>query len=556
MQSVARYARWQHEFDPAAKVVCVVFESPEGIPVSRPAFAHQPAALQVDCHGYEMLVPQGSPVTAVRFTPTTVGAYRYQALDSADAVVEQGTFVCELSDSPGYIERSPHDPRYLVHSDGSPYCSIGLNLCGPPRYPLPRGMAHFETAEAYATLGSSDYRRWFRTLASQGGNYARIWLSNPYFQVETETAGELDVAAFARLDAVVELARQYGIRLKLCFEHFRTFDLGSSFSRTLRHPQDGRSPKDVDEWFQQDAWRDLWLKKVRAYLARYGGDPTVMAWELWNENDCVQVSRWEIVRDWTRDMLREIKRLEPSQLVVNSLGSFDDPRKTRIQDDFHMEEMDFQQVHRYLDQGAPWEISALDPVALSVDAIQRARRPDRPILLAETGGVNDRHTGPFRYYRMDHRGILLHDTTYPAFFAGAAGSGHIWHWDSYVDTKDLWWHYKPLADLLRGMQLDREGFQPVDLSTESMWFLGLQGRSHFLGWVRNKQDSWHAVLRDEQEPEAIPEQVVDLASLGIRSGEVTVFWPWSEDAGRATLADGSLHLPSFRYGILIKIELA
>jgi hypothetical protein len=196
----------------------------------------------------------------------------------------------------------------------------------------------------------------------------------------------------------------------------------------------------------------------------------------------------------------------------------------------------------------------VDPVAFSIDAIQRARRPDRPIFLAETGAVNDRHTGPFRFYRMDERGILLHDTTYPAFFAGAAGSGHIWHWDQYVDQKDLWRSYQPLADLIAGVQLDAEGFRPVDLSTERTWLLGLVGQQHLLLWVRNKADNWVAVLRDELEPAAVGEQTVDLSPLGIASGKVDTWWPWGEDTAGATLAAGQLRLPPFRYGLMVRVR--
>ena len=311
----------------------------------------------------------------------------------------------------------------------------------------------------------------------------------------------------------------------------------------------------MDEWFTEQTWRDLWLKKVRAYIARYGDDPTVMAWELWNEIDCCATSRWEIQREWTRDMLRAIKAMAPKQLVTNSLGSFDAEHKQGIQDDFHMEEMDFQQVHRYLDQGAPWCICTVDPVTLSVDAVQRARRPDRPIILGETGAVNDRHTGPFRFYRFDNRGIIFHDTTFPVFFAGAAGTGQIWHWDHYVDQKNLWPQFRPFADLVEGIALDAEGFDPIDLSTERAWILGLLGREHLLLWIRNRADSWHAVLRDGQEPPLLEGEMLDLTSMGIRAGEVATYWPWAEDTGQVTLTDGQLCLPSFRYGLLLRICL-
>jgi hypothetical protein len=99
----------------------------------------------------------------------------------------------------------------------------------------------------------------------------------------------------------------------------------------------------MDDWFTSPDWRELWLQKVGAYLARYGNDPIVMAWELWNEINACLSSRWEIGRDWTRDMLRHIQPLVPKQMVVNSLGSFDAPESLTPYRDFCMDEMPFQQ---------------------------------------------------------------------------------------------------------------------------------------------------------------------------------------------------------------------
>jgi hypothetical protein len=551
--SVPRYGRWSRTYERQADIDRVTFSAPDGSITQRPTFGHQPARLAYDHHGYESILPEGDPVTMARFTPTQVGTYHYQAM-RGQTVVEEGQFTCTPSDHAGYVQVSPRDGRYFRHSDGSSYCPIGPCMVGPPRYALSKGTEHFATGEDTGTLGCADYDRWFRLLARNGGNFVRIWLSNPYFNVETNVAGELDLAAFARVDRLVELARQYGIRLKLCFDHFRTFETGTFFYKDLRHPEDGRRPVDVDEWLQEPTWRELWLVKARAYIARYGGDPTVMAWELWNEMDCVR-GRWELVREWTRDMLVALKRMAPRQLVVNSLGSYDHPRKAGVQDDFRMAEMDFQQVHRYLDQGAPWEICTVDPVAFSVQAVQATRRPDRPILLAETGAVNDRHTGPFRFYRLDNRGIIFHDTTYPAFFAGAAGTGQIWHWDHYVDQKNLWRYYRPFSDLVAGIALDGEGFQTVDLSTDRVWFLGLLGTRHLLVWLRDRADSWHAVLRDGREPGEVAACTFDLGVLGVRSGRVTLHWPWGAGEGEARLVEGKLSLPPYRYGLMARVEL-
>jgi hypothetical protein len=217
--------------------------------------------------------------------------------------------------------------------------------------------------------------------------------------------------------------------------------------------------------------------------------------------------------------------------------------------------MDFQQVHRYLDQGAPWEIARLDPIEFSIDAIQRARRPDRPVLLAETGAVNDRHTGPFRFYRIDDRGIIFHDTTFPAFFAGAAGTGQIWHWDRYVDEKELWQLYEPFTDLIEDIRPDEENFEPLDLSNNDVWCLALKGNKHWLVWARNREDTWWKVLRDQQRPDRVRKQTFDLTEYNIEDAKLETIRPWPERGGQATYRNGKLRLPTFRWGLLVRMEV-
>jgi hypothetical protein len=556
MADITMFGRWMRTF-PYRQPVDRVEILPAGGEVElRPTFLHQPAELFYDDHGYEHLRTVGKPVYAVRYTPTKAGLHRYRAF-TGEKVMEEGGFHCASSDHEGYVVTRSDSPRYLLTTHGKGYVPIGPCMVGPPSYPLPAGSEHFETSESTATLGAAEYQRWFRLLSENGGNYARIWLSHPYFNVETEVAGELNLGAFARLDAVIEHARTHGIRLKLCFEHFRTFTQGRPFYKELRHPDDGRAPESIDAWLTEPTWRELWLKKVKAYTDRYGDDPVVMAWELWNEMDCV-AGDFDLVRAWTEDMLKEVRKLAPEHLVTNSLGSFDSETKIDMQNGFHFPEMSIDQVHRYLDQGAPWEICREDPVALSIDAVRRTARLDRPLLLAETGAVNDRHTGPFRYYRMDNRGIIFHDTTFPAFFTGAAGTGHIWHWDHYVDQKNLWRHYRIFAELVEGLDLGFERFMPFDLSNDTTWFRGLRGRRSTLAWVRNRADTWHAVLRDGKEPPLVEEQVFDLTQFQIQEGAVRLFWPWGDEpdevaGGEATFSEGQLHLPPFRYCLMVGI---
>lgn len=553
MQTVECFGRWHAALRSSQVVTAVRFVAPDGTEYRRPPFRHQPVEFIYDDHGYETIAPAGETVWAARFTPDQPGVWRCAWLNTDGQVVDEDAFTCAAGTHPGYVEISRRDPRYFAFTNGTPYVAIGLNLCLPEYFALSTG-EEFKTGSKRGTLGARQYERWFRELAGNGGNFARLWLGHSYFQVETEVAGEHDLRRFAALDRVVELARQYGIRLKFCLEYFRGFGDGAFPSRVLRHPVDGRTPKDMDEWFQAADWQGLWRRKLDALLARYGDDPVVMAWELWNEINCCATSSFQVPEAWTRRRLREIKAASPRNLVTNSLGSYDWEGFQALQDAFKMPEMEFQQVHRYLDQGASLAICRTDPVAFSIDAVQRSRCPDRPVLLAETGAVNDCHSGPFRYYAADHDGLIFHDTTYPAFFAGAAGSGHIWHWDRYVDPKNLWYGFRALAAMLEGVAVDRQAFTPMDLSTPAYWCLGLTGQTVTLLWLRNRSDNWDKVLRDAVPPTPVGDAHIDLGALGITAATAELFQPWPGEAiGPVGLSPATLHLPGFRHGLLCRL---
>lgn len=542
MNAVERYGRIQ--IPAPAGASCLWVQTPAGARERIPTFLNQEYDFVYDRHGYEAQTPRGEAYRCARYTPEQEG--EYLVYDEAGAQVE--AFVCTPSDNPGYVQVSRRDPRYFAFSDGSSYVPIGLNLVGCGYDRQPAGNEHFRASEDVRTTGMIQWRRWLAQMREGGANYARIWLSNRYTQARTEIMGVHDSAALARLDKVLDLARQYGIRVKLCFEHFRTFtDAGHFAYKRVVDPDTGRQLLDVETWFREERWNRRWLEDIAPYLDRYQNDPVVFAWELWNEIDCGDAC-FETVERFTRRMLPEVKRRSPKNLVVNSLGSMDEACKQQVQDAFAaIPDMDFLQVHRYLDQGAPLEICREDPVAFSQDAVQRCSTGKKPLILTETGAVNDRHVGPFRFYSADHGGRIFDDVTYPAFFCGAAGSGHIWHWDCYVDAQNLWPHFRPLHDALEGVQVDAENFQPDSIPDERAWILELKGDDTTLVLVRSRADRWDFVLRDGKEP-----PVLAGIDLPLR-GKAEVFWLPGDEGACEPSAQGWT-LSGFRRGCIVKIQ--
>ena len=83
----------------------------------------------------------------------------------------------ENSKCKGYVRVSKKNPLYFELTTGEPYIPCGMNIC------FPRFLTDEE--EVFA-----DYEKKFKMMSEAGGNYARIWLSAPFWEIEDSKQGE------------------------------------------------------------------------------------------------------------------------------------------------------------------------------------------------------------------------------------------------------------------------------------------------------------------------------------------------------------------------------
>jgi arylsulfatase A-like enzyme len=447
-----------------------------------------------------------------------------------------------------FVRISPRDPRYFELTNGEPYIPLGLNLA----------FLRFITDERE---GLAKYEEYFRKLAAHGGNLARIWLSHPFFQIETQQAGRYDEAQAKRLDAVIAAARRHGIRLKFCFEHFRTLDdlpvrfPGSvSFGNPLYHLSRGGPLNHINEFFSAAAGRKLYLDKLDFYAARYRDEPVIFGWELWNEINAVSGQGW---MEWTAALLPELKRRFPHHLALQSLGSHDnDNARDYYRKVTQMRGNEVAQVHRYLDLGARLDVCRGPMDVLAVDALRELTQVarDKPALVSEVGAVEPKHAGPSKLYEADKDGVLLHDALFAPFFAGAAGPGQFWHWHEYVDKHDLWWHFGRFAQSVRGLDPRAEAFQPAQLAHPQLRIYALQGKNTWLAWVRDTRSDWQTELVARQAPATLQRVRVKLPNGVPANAEVNIYDPWKDRWVTQRAQSGYVVLPAFQRSLVIKIE--
>ena len=438
-----------------------------------------------------------------------------------------------------FVDVSPDAPSYFQTGDGRAWIPVGCNICFDRLYGT-EGNDRAVCEERYFAR--------MRKFAANGGNFLRIWLGHPFFEVMPSKAGEYDSAAAETLKKTVRLAEELGIKLKFTLESFRSVlppeKVGKGmYSAFFNRPLYASYAKSMRDFYASEKCFEIYLGKAR-YLKSLGlGDsPSVICWELWNEiNSTGPVDAYE---DWSNRMLDALGALFPRQMVTQNLGSFSDVRSFGAYDYLgRVEANSFMQVHRYLDPGASLDVCRGPMDVLCADAVRelRNRRPDRPAVLAEVGAVRANHTGPSDLYDLDAKGMLLHDEIFAPFFAGSAGCGQPWHWDhQYIDRHGLWFHFKRFAKATEGLDPVAEEFKPFRTETKRLRIYGLRGRRTTVLWCRDKMNTWETEYRNGIPPETLRDVKLPFAS---REG-FSVYLPWEDRT--VSLPAGQCVLPPFQ----------
>jgi hypothetical protein len=178
------------------------------------------------------------------------------------------------------------------------------------------------------------------------------------------------------------------------------------------------------------------------------------------------------------------------------------------------------------------------------------------VILAETGAVEPKHSGPSKYYPLDTAGILLHDILFAPFFSGAAGAGMSWHWDSYVEKNNLWYHFKRFSEAVKDINPLTEKFVPGKSETGDLRIYQLNGSNTILLWLRDKKNTWESELRDGQPPLTIEGAQLDLKALGINQsfGEITIYDPWQDKWENVIPENMKISLPDFKRSLVVRIK--
>jgi len=434
-----------------------------------------------------------------------------------------------------YVKVSSENPFYFELTNSKTYIPIGANLCWAK---------DMDTLELY-----------FEKLSENGGNFARIWLNFPGQEIETEY-GKVNEINAKNLDRILEMAVKYNIKIKLCIESFRQISAETTFfSKTQYHSSKGGPFENMEEYIHTEKGKQAFLNRLAMLKERFGNHPAIFGWELWNEMNAINSTG---VTEWNENMLPRVHEMFPENMVLQSLGSFDSDGARDIYRTINrLPSNDVAQIHRYLDLGANLDICKAPMDLLASDAINELRSYDvkKPMLLAEVGGVKPRHTGPIEIYEVDKDGILLHDLLFAPFFSGAAGPGHAWHWDSYIDKNNLWYHFQRFNEAIKGIDPVKENFRAVTIQHHQLRIYVLVGDKTTLLWCRDAENNWDNELVKGIPPAELDGLSVDISDL-VKSKKirrVKIYDPWKNENTKVK-KEPLILLPDFKRSVVVRIE--
>ena len=425
---------------------------------------------------------------------------------------------------------SKTNPRYFV-SAGETFVPIGVNLC----YCRDRDV-------------KTGYLEWLDRFSTNGGNYIRLWCGNATWDVMPRF-NEIDPEAVERLRWIADECGKRGVRIKLTLEQFRGFgdDQPPVFRKEIYAPY----VKTMTEWFTNGVCQAAFRKKIDAIAAAVGDHPAVAVIEIWNE---IMTDWGRVQTAWQTETLAYMRRKFPGRLIVCNLGSFSEVDSGITNDRIcAREDNDFLQAHRYYDPGAGMAVCYGPIDFFCADAIRELfyRRTDKPALLAEVGAVKPGHMGLSDLYAKDPEGVLMHDMVFAPFFAGAAGCGQMWHWDSrYVDGNGLWHHYGRFVRAIAGLDPVAEDFKPFRGESKAYRFYGLRGRKTTVIWLRDKRVDALAEIRDGKAPEVRTNWKLPMKT----EGQVDAYLPWEDRHETARTEGNKICLPPFRRSIVLRFR--
>ena len=477
---------------------------------------------------------KGTKGWRVRFSGREAGAYNgkveLRVKGKLVASRELPPFTLAKSHNHGMIRISRSSPRYLEFDDGAGYFPIGQDVswttdvtATEPGVTISAPMLPWDKA----------FLRWFGRMGENGANWARVF-TKPNFYMESGEPWAWELENAARLDKVLELARQNGIHICLCFNAERS-DEGTCYKGSMDLMRNsntawGRllSSQELgfEQFFTNALCQEMYRDKIRYVVGRWGYSSNIFSWELWNERETI--SSQEGVGQWFRDMTTYLRSVDPWNHLIKSSA-----HKPWSPEYWGKDNGDLNDVHPYFGwsgEEGPKNLGAFIPEFAS-----GVYATGRPFLVGEAGiarAVSTRYGSGSELADKDVACFHLHEVLWGGLFSGAVGTGMLWYWDEHTDLHDAYFRFRAIANFVADIKFNHESFtrgETVAVSTDELRILELTGKQTHLIWLRHRDLSWYGLAVEKKVLQPVGPSSLTLT--GLEPGSYRVEY-WSPEEGK------------------------
>jgi len=448
-------------FDPEHIRIDACFLDPEGKASWVPAFFSQDFVRRIK-NDREELIPVGAGRWKVRFAPVVAGPHSYylrvdytpdrlhaggedeKGAKKERLVTGKRAFLCVDSESRGFVRVCKKDPNYFAFDNGEWFYPIGHNVHSPTD-DTPRAVKIQEAigADIMPDHGTFVYDYLFKRMAANGENFAEVWMCSWWVGIEWlrdwrnyNGLTRYNLHSAWRLDYLVDLAKKHDLYLHLVVDNH-----GKASTWTDPEWEDNPyneinggflgSPQD---FFRLPYAKEIYKKKLRYIIARWGYSTRIAGIELWSEVDLVGDS-WNFHANdveaapkvqWHREMTEYLDQIDPWDHLLTTHFSTNYGRiKPTLAS---LPGIDYNAT----------DIYSMPLIRYVVASAACFNGYGKPGIVTEYGGA-----GPFGSPPAVLR-AHLHAGMWATYMTHTAGTPLLW-WFQFIESDDLYWNFKALA---------------------------------------------------------------------------------------------------------------
>jgi hypothetical protein len=429
-------------FDPDQINVKGTFVGPSGRATTVEGFWYQHYTRALS-GGSEVLTAQGAPEWRMRFTPVEIGTHQLtvQVVTPTASFNASTTFDASAGTGSSRFKAPPRiaSNRRYFQVNGEPLVLNGANVCW------------------HGSRGTFDYTDWFNAMRQNGENYARLWMCPWAFGIEAEPATRMNYRLNRawQLDETFRIAESNGIWLMLCLDYhgmFQTvpdqFGGNNAWPTNPYNSANGGPCAAPNDFFTSTTARDIYKKRLRYIIARWGASPNLHSWQFFNEIDNAYNNlNANSVAAWHGALGPWLKDNDPyKRLITTSLTGTSDRAEI-----WTIPSMEFANYHSY---GQAQPAGRLPGIIQSM-----MTRYNKPVFLSEYGIDSGGFNAPSDpYFRGLRQGV------WAGLLGNAPGTSMSWWWEE-IHSRNLYGIFNSVSQYLLRTALGNGSWTPIAFLT-------------------------------------------------------------------------------------------